>query len=92
MRLDQVADVYETVGSSVLERTDRLNSIKINSAAVGRPSGTIVAEIQQALAKEPMPAGVTVQYLGDAKNQGEAFGSLGLALGLAILLLKKQER
>ncbi len=87
VRLDQVADVYETVGSSVLERTDRLNSIKINSAAVGRPSGTIVAEIQQALAKEPMPAGVTVQYLGDAKNQGEAFGSLGLALGLAILLV-----
>lgn len=87
VRLDQLADVHESVGSSVLERTDRLNSIKINSAAVGRPSGTIVAEIQQDLAKEQLPAGVTVQYLGDAKNQGDAFGSLGLALGLAILLV-----
>lgn len=87
VRLDQLADVYETVGSSVLQRTDRLNSITINSAAVGRPSGTIVAEIQEQLAKDPLPAGVTVQYLGDAKNQGEAFGSLGLALGLGILLV-----
>ena len=38
VRLDQLADVYEAVGSSVLERTDRLNSIKVNSAVVGRPS------------------------------------------------------
>ncbi|MCC6839705.1 MAG: efflux RND transporter permease subunit [Flavobacteriales bacterium] len=87
VRLDQLAEVYETVGNSVLERTDRLNSIKINSAAVGRPSGTIVAEIQQAMAKQHLPAGTTVEYLGDAKNQGDAFGSLGLALVLGILLV-----
>ncbi len=87
VRLDQLAEVYETVGNSVLQRTDRLNSITINSAAVGRPSGTIVAEIQKALAKEQLPAGITIQYLGDAKNQGEAFGSLGLALVLGILLV-----
>lgn len=85
--LSQLAEVYETVGSSVLERTDRLNSIKVNSAATGRPSGTIVAEIQAALAKEKLPAGVTIQYLGDAKNQGDAFGSLGMALILGILLV-----
>ncbi|MBK8613950.1 MAG: efflux RND transporter permease subunit [Flavobacteriales bacterium] len=87
VRLDQLAQVYETAGSSVLERTDRLNSIKVNSAAVGRPSGTIVEEIKKELAKERIPAGVTVQYLGDAKNQGEAFGSLGTALILGILLV-----
>ena len=85
--LEQLAEVQETVGSSVLERTDRLNSIKVNSAAVGRPSGTIVAEIQAALAKEKLPGGVTVEYLGDAKNQGDAFGSLGAALLIAILLV-----
>jgi len=87
VRLDQLAEVYETVGNSVLQRTDRLNSITVTSAAVGRPSGTIVAEIQKALAQEQLPAGVTIQYLGDAKNQGEAFGSLGLALVLGILLV-----
>ena len=85
--LAQLAEVYETVGSSVLQRTDRLNSITINSAAVGRPSGTIVAEIQAALAKEKLPVGVGVDYLGDAKRQGDAFGSLGLALIVGILLV-----
>ena len=85
--LAQLADVYETVGSSVLERTDRLNSIKVNSAAVGRPSGTIVQEIQQALAREKLPAGTSVDYLGDAQRQGDAFGSLGAALLIGILLV-----
>ena len=87
VRLDQLADVYETAGNSVLQRTDRLNSITVNSAAVGRTSGVIVADIQKALAKEQLPAGVSIQYLGDAKNQSEAFGSLGLALMLGILLV-----
>ena len=87
VRLDQLADVYETLGNSVLQRTDRLNSITINSAAVGRPSGTIVAEIQKAMAREQLPPGIIIDYLGDAKNQGEAFGSLGLALVLGILLV-----
>ena len=87
VRLDQLADVYETLGNSVLQRTDRLNSITINSAAVGRPSGTIVAEIQKAMAREQLPPGIIIDYLGDAKNQGEAFSSLGLALVLGILLV-----
>ncbi len=87
VRLDQLADVYETLGNSVLQRTDRLNSITINSAAVGRPSGTIVAEIQKAMAREQLPPGIIIDYLGDAKNQGDAFGSLGLALVLGILLV-----
>ncbi|MFT3886501.1 MAG: efflux RND transporter permease subunit [Flavobacteriales bacterium] len=87
VRLDQLADVQEAMGSSVLERTDRLNSIKVNSAAVGRPSGTIVEDIKKGLAKSPLPAGVAIQYLGDAKNQGDAFGSLGTALLLGIILV-----
>ncbi|MBL7953218.1 MAG: efflux RND transporter permease subunit [Flavobacteriales bacterium] len=85
--LSQLAEVYETVGSSVLERTDRLNSIKVNSAATGRPSGTIVEEIKQGIAKEKLPEGIKIDYLGDAKNQGDAFGSLGTALLLGILLV-----
>ena len=34
-----------------------------------------------------IPAGVSVEYLGDLKNQADAFGSLGLALITAILLV-----
>lgn len=85
--LSQFADVKLDMGESVLERIDRLNSIKVESNVAGRPSGTVSAEIQEKVKNIPLPSGVTVEYLGDAKNQGEAFGSLGLALITAIVLV-----
>lgn len=85
--LSEVADIKETLGQSVLERTDRLNSIQINAAAVGRPSGTIMAEIQARLAQTKLPEGIFISVEGMSKNQGDAFGSLFLALGVGILLM-----
>jgi HAE1 family hydrophobic/amphiphilic exporter-1 len=87
VRLDQIAEVKEILGQAVLERTDKLNTIKVTSAAVGRPSGTIVADIQKKMESVSLPKGVTLDYLGDAKNQKEAFGSLGFAMLLGILLV-----
>jgi HAE1 family hydrophobic/amphiphilic exporter-1 len=87
VRLDQIADVKETLGQAVLERTDKLNTIKVTSAAVGRPSGTIVADIQKKLTTASLPQGVSIDYLGEAKNQKDAFGSLGLAMLLGFVLV-----
>lgn len=87
VRLEQVASIKEISGQSVLERIDKLNTIKITSAAIGRPSGDMVAEIQQKLQSVRLPQGVTVDYLGDAKRQKDAFGSLGLAMLLGLILV-----
>ncbi|MEI6946750.1 efflux RND transporter permease subunit [Paraflavisolibacter sp. H34] len=87
VRLGEVAEVKEVQGQAVLERSDRLNTIKVSSAAVGRPSGTIVADIQKKLTTVKMPQGVVLDFQGDAKNQKEAFGSLGLAMLLGIVLV-----
>lgn len=87
IRLGEVAEVSEVLGQSVLERTNRMNSIKVTSAAIGRPSGTIVADIQTSLAKEKLPEGIIIDYQGDAKNQKDAFGSLGLAMLMGIILV-----
>lgn len=87
IRLGEVAEIKEVLGQSVLERTNRMNSIKVTSAAVGRPSGTIVADIQTALANEKLPEGILIDYQGDAKNQKDAFGSLGLAMLMGIILV-----
>lgn len=87
VRLDQVAEIREVLGQTVLERTDRLNSIKVTSAAVGRPSGTIVEDIKKGLEGVDMPQGVIVEYQGEAERQAEAFGSLGFAMMLGILLV-----
>ena len=85
--LSQFATVQEQVGESVLERIDRLSSITVNAQVVGRPVGTVGADIQAKMAKEKLPEGVAIQYLGQLQQQSDAFGSLGLALGIAILLV-----
>ena len=87
IKLWQVADVEEVMGQSILQRSDRQNSITITSAAVGRPSGTIVQDIQAAVHKAGYPAGIEVDFQGDSKNQKDAFMSLGIALIIAILLV-----
>lgn len=87
VRLWQVADVQEVTGQSILQRTNRQNSITVTSTAVGRPSGTIVEEIKASLQKVHLPPGIELNYQGDAKNQGDAFGSLGFALMIALVLV-----
>ena len=85
--LDQFANVEEIMGETVLERMDRLPSIKINSAVVGRAVGTVSAEITEKINKLGLPQGVTWQYVGQVERQQDSFGSLGLALGIGILLV-----
>lgn len=85
--LGEVADITETTSQSVLERTDRLNSMQVNATSSGRPAGTIMEEIKAALATKKLPAGVTVSEAGMSKNQGEAFASLFQAIALGILLI-----
>lgn len=85
--LSEVADVSETISQSVLERKDRLNSIQVNAAAIGRPSGTIMEEIQAKLATAKLPEGVLVSAEGLSKNQREEFSSLFLAIVTGILLM-----
>lgn len=85
--LSQFADVKESLGESVLQRTDRLSSIMVNSNVAGRPVGTVAEEIKKKAEQLKLPAGVEVEYLGEVKNQGDAFGSLGLALMIAVVLV-----
>ncbi|MFN8346706.1 MAG: efflux RND transporter permease subunit [Spirosomataceae bacterium] len=85
--LSQFAKVQEQTGESVLERIDRLSSITVNAQVVGRPVGTVGADIQKKMGQTQLPEGVSIQYLGQLQQQSDAFGSLGLALGIAILLV-----
>lgn len=85
--LSQFATIKQGMGETVLERKDRLNSITVNSNVVGRPVGTVGEEIKEKISTMAIPDGISIEYLGDLKNQGEAFGSLGTALIIAILLV-----
>ncbi|MGO4290261.1 efflux RND transporter permease subunit [Chitinophaga sp. RAB17] len=85
--LEQFADVNESLGETTLQRIDRLGAIKVQAGVTGRPIGTVTDEIKTKVRSIQLPDGVSVEYLGDSKNQGDAFGSLGLALITAIILV-----
>lgn len=85
--LSQFAEVRESPGESALQRTDRMGSIAIEANVIGRPLGSVIDDIKARSRSIQLPDGISVEYLGDAKNQDEAFGSLGLALMTAFLLV-----
>ena len=87
VRLGDIADINEIRGQAVLERYNRLNSVRVLAATAGRPTGTITAEIKDKIKDAHLPTSVSIDYLGEEKNQKDSFGSLGYAMLLGILLV-----
>jgi HAE1 family hydrophobic/amphiphilic exporter-1 len=87
VRLEEFASVTQSTGPSILERKNRRTSVTVTANTLGIGSGTLVQTIKEDLAQHPLPAGVTLNWGGDAKNQAEGFGSLGIAMGAALLLV-----
>ncbi|MFD2935650.1 efflux RND transporter permease subunit [Spirosoma flavum] len=87
VRLAEFANVSLSNGPSLLERKNRRSSVTVTANTLGTGSGTLTAVIQADLASHPLPAGVTVSWGGDAKNQSEGFGSLGIAMLAGLMLV-----
>ena len=85
--LDQFADVDYGSGPSLLERRDKSPSVSIQSQVVGKPAGTLADEWQAEFEKLDLKPGVTFKWGGNKENQDEGFGTLGIALLAAILLV-----
>ncbi len=86
IQLQQFANIYKSVGPSKLQRENRNSSVTVYSQVLGRPSGTVVAEIQKAL-EGKIPQGISISYGGDTKNQQESFQSMGIAVIVAIIFV-----
>ena len=87
IKLYQFAEVKESSGPSVLERRDKNASVTVQGQTVGRPTGTIAAEWEEEFSQLEKPQGVDYTWGGDMENQSEGFGSLGIALLAAIVLV-----
>ncbi|TNE78864.1 MAG: efflux RND transporter permease subunit [Bacteroidetes bacterium] len=87
VRLDQFASINETFGPSKLERRNKLSTITITSQVLGRPVGTVGAEVQQKLDKMDIPNGISYSMGGDLENQKKAFKSLLIALVISLILV-----
>jgi hydrophobe/amphiphile efflux-1 (HAE1) family protein len=89
VRLSQFAEVKMGSGPSLLERRDKAPSVKVKSKVVGRPVGDVANEwaAQFMDNEKTKPAGVSYIWSGDMENQTEGFGTLGIALMAAIVLV-----
>jgi Cation/multidrug efflux pump len=88
VRLSQFAEVKMGSGPSLLERRDKSPSVKVRAKAVGRPVGDVANEwADQFINSDKKPAGVDYIWSGDMENQQEGFGTLGIALLAAIVLV-----
>ncbi|HEX2716833.1 MAG TPA: efflux RND transporter permease subunit [Gemmatimonadaceae bacterium] len=85
--LGQVATITRGTGPAIIDHLDRELVVSVEANTSGRASGDVVAEINQRLSKLQLPAGVRVSFGGDAKDQGEVFGQIYLALGTAVMLM-----
>ncbi len=87
IKLDQFATVIQGSGPSLLERRDKTAAVSVESQVVGRPVGTVADEWMAQIEKLNKPAGVEYVWGGDMENQTEGFGTLGIALLAAIILV-----
>lgn len=87
VQLSQFADITYASGPSLLERYNRTPSVTVQSQIVGRTTGAIAADWEASLKDVKKPAGVNWVWGGNMENQSEGFGTLGVALLAAILLV-----
>lgn len=87
IKLSQFAIISQGSGPSVLERRDKSPSVSVLSQVVGRPVGTVAAEWEEKFSEIEKPAGVSYLWGGDMEMQQDGFGTLGIALIAAILLV-----
>ena len=87
IKLSQFAAISQGSGPSQLERRDKTASVTVQGQNVGVPAGTIVTQWQAKLDKLQKPTGVNYIWGGDQENQSEGFGTLGIALLAAIILV-----
>lgn len=87
VQLSQFAEISNSSGPALLERYDRSPSVTVQSQVVGKTTGAIAAEWEAKMENIQKPTGVNWIWGGNMENQSEGFGTLGVALLAAIMLV-----
>jgi hydrophobic/amphiphilic exporter-1 (mainly G- bacteria), HAE1 family len=85
--LKDFANVYVDNANGSLERKNRRSSTTLRAYVLGTAPGTVAAEIEKYLEKNPLPEDIALNWGGEIKRQKESFGALGTAMGIGLLLV-----
>jgi hydrophobic/amphiphilic exporter-1 (mainly G- bacteria), HAE1 family len=85
--LRQFASINQASGPTKLERKNRNNSIQLMAQTLNRAAGDINRDVNKKMAREKIPAGVSISPVGDIEMMTDSFKSLAMALVAAIVFV-----
>lgn len=85
--LQQVARIRSELGPAIVNHLDRDNVIKVQGNIAGRSLTEVVGDFEAKTAGIQLPAGVKRSSGGQVEQQNEVFGSIFIALGVAVALM-----
>jgi len=87
IRLVSVADVRVDRGPAEIHRLQQQRAAVISANPRGRSLGAVVSDVENLLASDPPPAGVTTELGGQNREMQVSFASLRFAMALAVFLV-----
>ncbi|HVU00316.1 MAG TPA: efflux RND transporter permease subunit [Polyangiaceae bacterium] len=79
--------VARSVGPIAIERNQLQRAAHVLMQTEGRDIGSAAAEIERKLAEDPKTRGVDFSYVGQVQLMRTTFSGLGLAIGLAVMVV-----
>jgi len=86
MPLDAWGTFRSTLVPQAIERRDRIRNVSITCGISGRSLGDVAADVETLMDTLDI-GGHRYEILGDIKDQAEAFGSMALAIAVAVILV-----
>ena len=87
VRLEEIVHVTESPTPASITHNNRQRAVTVTSNLLGRSLGEVVADIEKGVAANPLPAGYTFRFEGQAKDMKDTFRNMLVALGLAIVFI-----
>jgi len=86
--LGQVATIRQGIGPAQIDHLDRDRVITVQANTQGRPLTEVIGDINARIGEHVrIPAGYVMTQGGETKDQGEIFGRIIFALGVAVMLM-----
>lgn len=86
IRLANLVEFKRVGGPVQIDRANQQRVVRIGANLAGKSLGEVTAGVRKAVAKIPLPPGVSIDLVGAVKEQQESFQSLALALVLGMML------
>ncbi|WP_185983670.1 efflux RND transporter permease subunit [Aureimonas mangrovi] len=87
VRLEQVAEITDSVAPTTINRRDLSREVRIDANVSGRALGEVSGDLTAALANIETPPGVRVIFGGETEDMQESLGYAVQALALAVVFI-----